>query len=233
MCRKARGQRGPEGATREARINQPGSMANDWTPPTPPGWEYRPPENTPNTIPAAPPVASRMEPVKVAAVGDLGPAKVQLLISRVIQPALREQLPWTRNLLSEILRGAPGGTNGHDKRGLALRVFEFVRYRLRYINDPTGREMFTALPVLWSRGMGDCDDFSAILAALLMAAGINVKLRVIRTPKAYGWSHIYPMAWLPGRGNTPPDWRALDATVAAPAGWEAERAQLFDTEVKP
>jgi len=171
--------------------------------------------------------------VTIGAAGDLGPAKVKLLIQRVIQPALRENLPWTRNLLSEILRGAPGGTNGHDKRGLALRVFEFVRYRLRYVNDPTGREMFTALPVLWKRGLGDCDDFSALLAALLMAAGIKVKLRVIRTPKAGGWSHIYPMAWLPGRGNTPPEWRALDATVSAPAGWEATRADLFDTEVTP
>ena len=140
---------------------------------------------------------------------------------------MRENLGWTRELLAEALRGASGGVNGHDKRALALRVFEYVRYRMRYVNDPKGREMFTDIRVAWNRGIGDCDDYSAILAALLMAAGIPMRLRVIRGVYSDGWSHIYPMAWLPGRGNTPADWRALDATVNHPAGWEARPRPNF------
>lgn len=84
-------------------------MAQDWPPPNPPGWEY-PSWGDAEHGDGEP---SKIDNVTLVSLGDMGPSKVALQIQRVIQPALRENLGWTRELLAEALRGAPGGVNGH------------------------------------------------------------------------------------------------------------------------
>jgi|GEM_PF-5297215 len=202
-------------------------MAEPWNPPTPNGWDfYAPPKPAPPPPKPAPKAAARLVPI--AGMGDTAAvSKVETLISRVIQPAIRANLSWTRGILAEALGGAPRSVNGHAKPAEAVRIFEFVKSRMRYVNDPTGRELFTALPVSWGRKIGDCDDFAALLAALFSAAGIPARLRIVQTPKATGWSHIYTMAQIGGT------WRAFDATVQPPAGWECARTRFRDFEVKP
>ncbi|HET8715720.1 MAG TPA: transglutaminase-like domain-containing protein [Holophagaceae bacterium] len=140
--------------------------------------------------------------------------KVALLIERIIKPALTRKLGWTRALLSEILAGSPRRVNGHAKALEAVRIFEWVRSRIRYVNDPHGQELFTELELMLKRGMGDCDDMAALLVTLFLAAGIPARLRVIKTKKSKGWAHIYPVAFVDGK------WRAFDATEPRAAGWE-------------
>jgi transglutaminase-like putative cysteine protease len=143
--------------------------------------------------------------------------KVKLLKDQVVKPALGagpRGMAFTRNLLAEALGGAPKGANGHNKSVEAVRIFEWVRARVRYVNDPVGRELFQQLPELMKLGIGDCEDFTALIASLFTAAGIKVKARIIQIPKKNGWAHIYPVAELEGK------WRAFDATERQRAGWE-------------
>ena len=147
--------------------------------------------------------------------------KVRLIGEQVVKPALAEGtrgLAFTRGLLAQALSGVAGGVNGHKKGPLAVRVFEWVKGRLRYVNDPRNVELFQQLPELFRGGIGDCDDFTAALAALFTAAGIPVKARIIQLPGVRGWAHIYPVAFVDGA------WRAFDATERWPAGWEFRNA---------
>ncbi|HJV40005.1 MAG TPA: transglutaminase domain-containing protein [Geothrix sp.] len=157
--------------------------------------------------------------------------KVQLLRDFVVAPALATGtmgMAFTRGLLTEALGRAPKDITSHQKSALAVRLFEFVRTRIRYINDPAGQEYFQSVPGIWKSQMGDCEDFTALLAALFTAAGIKVRARVIRVPNAEGWAHIYLMAFLDGA------WRAFDATEKWPAGWQfPKRTAEMDLPIAP
>ncbi|HEX9082945.1 MAG TPA: transglutaminase domain-containing protein [Holophagaceae bacterium] len=157
--------------------------------------------------------------------------KVQLLRDMVVAPALAPGIlgmAFTRGLLTEALGRAPKGITSHGQSALAVKVFEFVRTRIRYVNDPLGQEYFQTVPGIWKAQMGDCEDFTALLAALFVAAGIKVKARVIKIPKAEGWAHIYLLAFLDG------SWRAFDATEKYPAGWQFPyRTAVLDLPIAP
>lgn len=174
-------------------------------------------------------------------------AKVGLIRSKVIGPALGagpRGLAFTRGLLAQALNKAPREVNGHasGKPKEALWIFEWVRNRLRYVNDPSREELFQQLPELFQTGIGDCDDFTAALAAMLMAAGFKVQARLIELKPGKGWAHIYPMVWIPQHFRKPPQgstaapvrvaarWVPLDATENKPAGWEAKHVRHMDLE---
>lgn len=158
--------------------------------------------------------------------------KVGLIRDRVVAPALgpgTRGLAFVRGLLADILGAAPAGVNSNRKPWLAAYLFSWIQTHLRYVNDPTGQEVFTQFPDLLGHGYGDCDDLTAAVAVLFGAVGIRVKARVIQTPRAEGWSHIYPVAWLDDR------WRAFDASWPnARPGWEfPDRLAVMDLEVQP
>lgn len=171
--------------------------------------------------------------------------KVELIRSKVIAPALGtgpRGLAFTRGLLAQALNRAPREVNGHAKAKEALWIFEWVRNRLRYVNDPGRAELFQQLPELFQTGIGDCDDFTAAIGAMLMAAGFKVQARLIELKPGKGWAHIYPRVWIPQHFRKPPQgstaapvriaaqWVALDATENKPAGWEAKHSRHMDLE---
>lgn len=190
---------------------------------------YRPPQ--PRGTGARPPGRWRATTRWVGITGDRDTqarAKVALLRRTVIAPALGpgpRGLAFTRGLLAQALQGAPRRINGHDKAREAVWIFEWVRRRLRYVNDPSRRELFQQLPELFGQGLGDCEDYTAALAALLKAAGFNVKARLIELRPRGGWAHIYPVVEI--RGRLVP----LDATVNHPAGWQARHVRALDLEL--
>ncbi len=157
--------------------------------------------------------------------------KVRLIRDKVVMPALAPTpygIPYVRTVLSEILWGAPRNTNGHNKADIAKRIFYWVQSRIRYVNDPVNREVFTAFPEILKRGIGDCDDFTAALCVLFAAAGIPTKARIIKTKQSQGWSHIYVLGQLNGR------WIPFDGTERMPPGWEYPyRVEQKDFEVFP
>lgn len=113
------------------------------------------------------------------------------------------------------------------------QVFEFVRTRVRFVHDEA-----TALPLqtwyadpivealirpkdllaLRPFAQGDCDDFSMLVAAMLMAQGIDVSYVTIAVDPADPgqFSHVYVVSHRDGQ-RIP-----VDASHGYYAGWEAE-----------
>lgn len=154
-------------------------------------------------------------------------AKMALIRDYVVTPALSDTLPHTRAVLAEILRGAPANITGHPAGlwNMVQRIFYWVRSRVRYVRDPRQKELFQALGVTLQNGFGDCDDFTGALAALLKGAGFRVKARVIATRPGGPYVHIYPLVEVAGK------WKALDATVNFPPGWESPHTRALELEV--
>ncbi len=221
--------------------------AGSWSPPLPNGWLYRPPivASAVSTVPPqadattakpAAPLATRSMSI-FGTSDDQARRKVQLIRDLVVRPALGagpNGLAFTRGLLAEALGRTPTkAANGYDQSAMAVRIFEWVKTRIRYTKDPAGRELFQQLPALMRLGTGDCDDFTALLAALFTAAGIKVKARIIRVKKGQPWAHIYPVAELAGKwrafdGALPP---SLDQRVGRPGFEYPNPAQRLDLEI--
>lgn len=114
------------------------------------------------------------------------------------------------------------GVIGHDFAGELRALFNFVRDRIRFTRDPAGAELLQAPRYTLEHGIGDCDDKSTLLVALLRSIGNPAELRfraIGETPA--GFSHVYPVARYQGRTI------ALDSTRAGtPLGWEVPRRAL-------
>lgn len=112
------------------------------------------------------------------------------------------------------------------------QVFHYVRSRVRFVHDE-----ITALPLqtwyadpivetlirprdmiaLHPFAQGDCDDFSMLVAAMLMAQGIDVAYVTVAADPAdpAQFSHVYVASYRDGR-RIP-----VDASHGPYAGWEA------------
>ena len=118
-----------------------------------------------------------------------------------------------------------GPTVERDEEGETAALYDFVTRSLHYVNDPDDIELIKS-PLLiddeiTSHGyfMGDCDDASGYLAALLKSVGYQPELVIVTPDNAPGFDyrHIYVRTYLPHKG----EWVALDPTAKAfPMGWE-------------
>lgn len=110
----------------------------------------------------------------------------------------------------------------NDRTAEAAKLFDYVKAHFRYTRDPIGLEMIKSPEIsdaeITSRGffIGDCDDVSAYLAALLTSVGIPARLSIIAVKgKGGNYKHIYPEALLGG------EWTAMECTAKQkPMGWE-------------
>jgi hypothetical protein len=84
----------------------------------------------------------------------------------------------------------------------AQAIGQFVKDHVRYVKDPVGTESLQA-PDMMIRmmqevgyAMGDCDDMSLLMAALLMSVGIAPKFRAIKyDEKCPHFNHIYVVVY--------------------------------------
>lgn len=104
-------------------------------------------------------------------------------------------------------------------------IFSWVLEHYRYTLDPPDLELVKdpnlADREISERGifLGDCDDVTAYLAALLWSIGYEVQVVTISIPgKGPEFRHIYPQVWL----KTQKKWMPLEATARQfPMGWSA------------
>ena len=118
-----------------------------------------------------------------------------------------------------------GGVAERDEDGEVAAIFDYVQTVLHYVDDPSEIELIKS-PLLLDDSvsangyfMGDCDDASGYLAALLKSVGYQLQLVVVAPEGAdtYDYRHIFVRVWLP-RAQ---EWIALDATAKGkPIGWE-------------
>lgn len=110
------------------------------------------------------------------------------------------------------------GVRPKDWRGEIEALFNYVRDHIRYTRDIRGLETLQIPPVTMDLAAGDCDDKSALLAALLESVGHPTRFVAVgyTTPGAY--SHVYVETRY-GSG-----WLPLDATMPHPLGWRPRPA---------
>lgn len=92
-------------------------------------------------------------------------------------------------------------------------IFEFVRDRIRYVKDIYGVETLSTPDKTLEGMIGDCDDQTTLLAAMLEAIGYPTRF-VIAGYSGSDFEHVYLQVWVQGH------WIGLDPTEQHPMGWE-------------
>jgi transglutaminase-like putative cysteine protease len=117
------------------------------------------------------------------------------------------------------------GVRPRDYAGEIRALFQYARDRIRYTRDIVGVETLQTPDYTLRQGVGDCDDKSTLLAALLMSVGhpATLEFRAIGTgpPDPNTFRHVYVVANLQGQ-RIP-----LDPTNQNQgAGWEYPRPSV-------
>ena len=143
--------------------------------------------------------------------------KVQL-VKRQIQKSVStpQKIANLRKIVGEILAQTP--CRQKDYKCYLKHILEWVRANIKYVRDPEGLDTFQTAQRTLELGIADCDDFTILIASMLIVIGIPVLLKIVSTD-GITYSHIYPLAGLPPQ--EPTEWIAMDATVPKPLGYEA------------
>ncbi len=161
--------------------------------------------------------------------GDWGIYQTVSELKGLINLSLRDPSAKIRLRSESLLSTAPE----RDENAEVSAIFYFVQSSLHYVDDPADIELLKYPGLIddeiTSQGyfMGDCDDASGYLAALLKAVGYNVSLTVVvpENAQGYDYRHIFVRVWLP-KENV---WIALDPTAKGQAlGWEVENKKERD-----
>lgn len=96
----------------------------------------------------------------------------------------------------DVAAAVVGELHGRDRMGLAGRIHEWVRDRVRFLPEPDEQVQTPALTV--ARRFGDCDDHCTLVGALLHAVGIPWRLELLRDGRGRAF-HIWAVAVVNGR----------------------------------
>lgn len=113
------------------------------------------------------------------------------------------------------------GLDSHaNKRDVIAAIFRYVK-QVKYIHDPAGSfDSVQNARTTISKGFGDCDDLSVLLATLLAQVGLTPRFVLARyKEKSRGYDHVYVDVELPqAEGGR----IALDPSAnRRGAGWES------------
>lgn len=143
------------------------------------------------------------------------------MLRSLVNESLRDPQARIRLRAEAILDGIPEKAEGAE----VSAIFDYVVSTLHYVDDPSDVELLKNPSYIddsvASNGyfMGDCDDASGYLAALLKSVGYPVQFVIVTPDNADGFDyrHIFCRVWLNQAGA----WLSLDATAKAyPMGWE-------------
>lgn len=111
-----------------------------------------------------------------------------------------------------------------DRWAEAVAVFGWVRAHVRYTGDAYGIDTYQTGRRTLELRAGDCDDFTILIASMLLVIGHPVRLKsieLVQQPEP-GFSHIYPQVLV----GTHQEWRALDASSSRVPGWEVSPTRI-------
>ena len=142
--------------------------------------------------------------------------------------------PVVVNAVIDALGGA-----ARSQRDIADALFYWVRHNVQFTEDEElmyeslgvpiqslDKELLILPPVLLTmpQPMGDCDDYSLLLASMLLCCGMRPYFVTVAADAddLRKWSHIYVMTYLQDEGK----YMCLDAGnrfPVVPPGWEADK----------
>jgi len=137
-------------------------------------------------------------------------------LDRPLRPGLRGVIDTVRIIIALICMGSRDPAVERvvvddqlplDSLGRAVAVFLKVKRHVTYTEDPPDIELVQSARRTLRRKAGDCDDFTVLIGALLVAAGLRVRVRVVRTGVHRQFNHVLPEAMVRG------GWFTLDATT--------------------
>lgn len=105
---------------------------------------------------------------------------------------------------------------GKDTIAEIQTLFQYVRDRIRYVNDVLETETLSPAWYTLHTRSGDCDDKSVLLASLLEAIGIETRFCVTGYDDGGNFSHVHVLAC-----PAPEMMIDLDTTEPYPMGWSA------------
>ena len=136
--------------------------------------------------------------------------------------------PLITSIVNELLLSLPKNPSHKE---LARAIYYFVKRKVTFVEDEEilakqlgytdlAHELLISPTVLlrMPRPMGDCDDFSMLVASLLCAAQIPVRFVAIAVDpnEQFRFSHVYTRAYLADEDR----WIALDCSHGSMLGWE-------------
>ena len=109
-----------------------------------------------------------------------------------------------------------------DYAAEAEAIFNEVRDGIRYMRDVNGVETLQEPQITLASKLGDCDDQTVLLAAMLESIGIPTRF-VVAGYSGPHFEHVYLQAWLG-------QWVDMDATEPHPMGWAPPDATVLAVE---
>ena len=159
--------------------------------------------------------------------GDAGIFQTVTKIKDAIYYALREPNQRIRRRAEDLIRSVPE----RNEQGEVLAIGQFVKNHFHFAHDPQGIEFVKSPEVSdkeiddYGEFIGDCDDASAYLAALLKSVGYQTNLTIIAKPMSAknNFTHIFVQVYLPKFKK----WLPLDMTARRkPLGWMAPHGRI-------
>jgi hypothetical protein len=143
------------------------------------------------------------------AAGDAGTQQTIRAMRRLIDEGKKD--PIIHELAAQILQRAR--VPAHDHQGEARAVGEAVYRNVRFTRDVYGKETLHAARDIVRLRIGDCDDFTILICALLGTIGHKTRIVTVSNhpedPSQF--SHVYPETCVNGR------WIPVDYARRAPS----------------
>jgi len=132
-----------------------------------------------------------------------------------------------RDLAGQILRQA--AVRGKDWQREVDAIFTWVQRNIRYTRDILDVDTFQKPYKTLETRIGDCDDMTTLMGALLGSVGYPVRIKVIAAGSA-DWDHVYPLVGMPP--HAPVRWIAVDASIDAGLGYEvtAKKQKIYEVD---
>ena len=166
----------------------------------------------PRTLSAEVAKAAKPEPqvrLQRIADGDAGTRETLKIMADFARAAVRNPAQTIRQRAISLFSGIPPRQFTSEIRALQA----FVRDQIRYMRDPYGVELVQTPEKTLELGVGDCDDKSTLLAALLMASGHPSQFVAIGFDAGGPFSHVLVETKVGNR------WLPLETIINKEPGW--------------
>lgn len=141
-----------------------------------------------------------------------GAEGVRITLRKMVELARAAKTdPGVRQRAAQLVRELPQ----YDTVGEVRALHAFVRDAIRYTNDIRGVELLQTPRATLEMGVGDCDDKSTLLAALLESIGRPARFVAVAMRPSTDFSHVYVETRMGPAGK----WIALETIKPVDVGW--------------
>lgn len=133
-----------------------------------------------------------------------------------------------RGARNAVVKGLTKPINGRRRAEALRKCFDVVLARIRYELDPADEELVRApwVTLKDAKGVGDCDDMTVALGALVRSLGIPCWVKVIDWKPGVGeYTHVYLVA------DAGDGWAIPLDPVMGKGGYGAERWPVFRSKL--